>query len=108
MNAIGALGALIGLGGIGLLVSRLRGLARELLKRHRDKRRLKQARGGGVWEGAAPAAEVYVPGSIVRQLLLAAVGLAIVSFGTAVVAVGLLIGGAFYFRRMEDTFADVV
>ena len=27
---------------------------------------------------------------------------------SAVVAVGLLIGGAFYFRRMEKTFADVV
>lgn len=27
---------------------------------------------------------------------------------SAVMAVGLLIGGAFYFRRMEETFADVV
>jgi lipopolysaccharide transport system permease protein len=29
-------------------------------------------------------------------------------FVSAVVAVGLLVGGAFYFRRMEKTFADVV
>ena len=27
---------------------------------------------------------------------------------SALVAVGLLLGGAFYFRRMETTFADVV
>ena len=27
---------------------------------------------------------------------------------SALVAVGLLISGAFYFRRMEKTFADVV
>jgi lipopolysaccharide transport system permease protein len=27
---------------------------------------------------------------------------------SALVAAGLLVGGAFYFRRMEKTFADVV
>jgi len=27
---------------------------------------------------------------------------------SALVAVGLLVSGAFYFRRMEKTFADVV
>jgi lipopolysaccharide transport system permease protein len=27
---------------------------------------------------------------------------------SALVALGLLVGGAFYFRRMEKTFADVV
>jgi hypothetical protein len=91
MNAIGALGLLVTVAGLALCLRMLVGALRAAARRRRFRALPKPKADDRAYAGAVAASQVYVPGTIAKQLLGLLLGLVVLALGGALIGVGLML-----------------
>ena len=89
MNALTLAGALLAIVAVGLVLWGLAAAVRALFRRSAYRNRPMGGEGQSVWAGAVEAKDVYVPGTIVRKLGIAVLGLLVAGLGAPLLWAGM-------------------